>query len=378
MRVAYEVDYAAAGIRGATHTARQLFERLPRLAPKDDFLLFGWWLRDRERKAEQFAAAASERVRLSIQPWPQSAVKWLEWGLGLPMIEDRLDKLAVDVYDCARAPVTGFHGRLVVRGIDCTQVSHPEWHVPASLRAWETIYLPALKKADKVVCYTRYQADDMIKLAGVDPRKIVLTYPGVDHSLFKPEADAAAARAKFKLPARYLLMVGPFDDVQNFPAVLGALRLWSESGPELPPIVCAGPIEGYVLDLQRQAREAGFEKSFQWVGYVPHNELAGLMRGAEALVYPSTLPGVEMPPMETLATGTPVITSLDEVIEGEAGLLIDGRSPKSLYEAMRKAWETPSLRETLGRKGIERSRVFSWDALAEKTLAVYRELAGKA
>jgi glycosyltransferase involved in cell wall biosynthesis len=96
---------------------------------------------------------------------------------------------------------------------------------------------------------------------------------------------------------------------------------------------------------------------------------------AEGLVYPSRLPGVELPPYEALACGTAVITSLEENI-ADAGVLIDPDSPAELCAAMRRVWETPALRAQLCEKGMARAREFTWERTARETLSVYHEVAG--
>ena len=74
-------------------------------------------------------------------------------------------------------------------------------------------------------------------------------------------------------------------------------------------------------------------------------ELATIMAGATALVYPSVYEGFGLPPLEAMACGVPVIcantSSLPEVV-GDAGVLIDPRDEGAFAYAMRRMAEDPA------------------------------------
>jgi glycosyltransferase involved in cell wall biosynthesis len=117
----------------------------------------------------------------------------------------------------------------------------------------------------------------------------------------------------------------------------------------------------------------------RFTGFIADEDLPDLYRGAEVFVYPSLYEGFGLPVLEAMACGTPVITSnrssLPEVA-GNAALLVDPTRPEALATALATVVTDKALREELRRKGIARAKDFSWDAVARKTLAVYREVGG--
>jgi len=110
-------------------------------------------------------------------------------------------------------------------------------------------------------------------------------------------------------------------------------------------------------------------------GYVPDEELAPLYSGALAFIYPSLYEGFGLPPLEAMQCGTPVITSnsssLPEVV-GDAGIMVSPTDADALTQAMRDMYRQPELRETAGRRAIERAKLFSWDKYTDNVVAAYR------
>jgi glycosyltransferase involved in cell wall biosynthesis len=103
-----------------------------------------------------------------------------------------------------------------------------------------------------------------------------------------------------------------------------------------------------------------------------------LFAGALLLAYVSYYEGFGLPPLEAMASGTPVLagnrSSLPEVV-GDAGVLVDPFSVKEIAEAICGMVEKPALRADLRRKGLLRAKQFSWDETARKTWNVLQSVA---
>jgi glycosyltransferase involved in cell wall biosynthesis len=117
----------------------------------------------------------------------------------------------------------------------------------------------------------------------------------------------------------------------------------------------------------------------RFTGFVEDDDLPDLYRGALLFVYPSLYEGFGLPVLEAMACGTPVITSnctsLPEVA-GDAALLVDPTQPELLAAAISSVMNDGALRQALRAKGLARARAFTWDAVAEQTLALYRAIGG--
>jgi glycosyltransferase involved in cell wall biosynthesis len=96
-------------------------------------------------------------------------------------------------------------------------------------------------------------------------------------------------------------------------------------------------------------------------------------------VFPSLYEGFGLPPLEAMASGTPVVTSnlssLPEVT-GDAAVLVDPYDVDSIEHGIRRVLDDPALADDLRRKGLQRAREFSWARSVEETLRVYRDVGG--
>jgi glycosyltransferase involved in cell wall biosynthesis len=118
-------------------------------------------------------------------------------------------------------------------------------------------------------------------------------------------------------------------------------------------------------------------KHVRFFGFVPDKTLAVLYRLADVFVFPSLYEGFGLPPLEAMASGTPVITSnvssLPEVV-GDAAILIDPLEPDAIADAMRRVLTEPALRDDLRERGLRRVKEFSWDRSIRRVRDIYEEV----
>jgi len=136
---------------------------------------------------------------------------------------------------------------------------------------------------------------------------------------------------------------------------------------------------GPVDPAPRSMRAPSLRARVRFLGFVPDAALPALYRGASMLVFPSRGEGFDLPPLEAMACGTPVVAgeagSIPEIADG-AALLVDPGDPASIASAMRRLCADDGLRARLVAKGLARAAQLRWPACAEATMAVYREATG--
>ena len=179
--------------------------------------------------------------------------------------------------------------------------------------------------AEAVLTVSEFSARELHERAGIPAGKIRAIHQGIEDR-FSPEnarQEAGAVRAKYNLPARFLLYLGGYDYRKNVEFLIAAYALAKKQGP-LPPLVLAGSVPTRVdrtlCDVHGALRRAGLAVGADVFlpGLIADADMPGLYGAAEMLVYPSRYEGFGLPPAEAMAAGTPVLvadnTSLREVV----------------------------------------------------------------
>jgi glycosyltransferase involved in cell wall biosynthesis len=216
----------------------------------------------------------------------------------------------------------------------------------------------AARTARRVIAVSERTKRDVIELYGVPPDRITVTPHGVDPAFGPSRNTKGSGRVAGD---EYLLYVGA---VQARKDPLAAARAAREVGL---PLVVAGPERE--PELARELELLGADVR----GYVDKDELAGLYRGAAALVLPSRYEGFGLPVLEAMASGVPVVAADEPALRevaGDAAVYADGGG---LAEAIRTALADHDRRVAAG---LERARAFTWEETARRTLDVYREALG--
>lgn len=169
-----------------------------------------------------------------------------------------------------------------------------------------------------------------------------------------------------------ILAVGSHEPRKNHLAVLHAAEVLWREGLRFSLIFVGGNSwnSGRFIARVASLREAGRPVE-TFVG-LPDDQLWAAYRLAYCTVFPSLHEGFGLPVAESLASGTPVITSdfgsMRQIAEHGGALLVDPRSDKALTDALRRLLRDPSLRRRLAVQAA-RLPLRSWDEYAAETWA---------
>ncbi|MCZ6793204.1 MAG: glycosyltransferase family 1 protein [Planctomycetota bacterium] len=258
--------------------------------------------------------------------------------------------------------------------------------LPERFGWWKQRYLrrrvpESIRRSTRVLTVSHSTRNDILTwVPGTPAEKVIVAHLAASDR-FHASGDAdeeRAVRERYGLPRRFLLHVSLVERGKNLDAVSRALALLRDR-QVVAPLVVVGSPTAYLTELRALWRRLGIADQVHYLGRVPFSALPPLYRLAEAFVFPSHYEGFGLPLLEAFACGTPSVTSsrssLPEVA-GNAALLVDPERPDHLMEAVRKVWCDEGLRALLRSRGLERSRQFSWERTARKTLNVYLDAAG--
>jgi len=276
-------------------------------------------------------------------------VAWYPALLPLQAWRARLDVVHTTIF---RGPLRS-HVPVALTVHDLAVLHHPE-----AFPAWTRLYAgtalrATVRAARRIIAVSDFTRREVIRLCDVDPDRIDVVPNAVD-PIFSPEGPAAGGD--------YLLAVGTLEPRKNLPAAIEAARIL---GAELRVVGARG-----WGDVRVEGADV------RWLGRVADDELATLYRGARCLVYPSLYEGFGIPVVEAMASGTPVVTSVDSAmadVAGSAAVLVDPADPAAIAEGVEEACRR---REELREVGLDRAARYTWSAAAESAVAAYRRAAG--
>jgi glycosyltransferase involved in cell wall biosynthesis len=202
--------------------------------------------------------------------------------------------------------------------------------------------------ATLVLTQSAFTRGDIIRRTAIPAKKLEVLSPWPAHSFFARDEAAkrlTEVRQRLQLPSRYWLYVGGYDRRKNVEFLIRAYAESRRRSGALPPLVLAGHIpaqhRGMICDVAGTIREEGLTKTHVLMpGLIDNADLPYLYRGASLLVYPSLAEGFGLPPVEAMASGTPLLvadnTSLPEVTR-EQRCLFSATDLESLVEKLTAA-----------------------------------------
>ena len=250
-------------------------------------------------------------------------------------------------------------------GVPLVATFHPAFDADAGLRNLSAgtqqlsyqLYAPFLARYDRVIVFSKLQADVLIKL-GVPAKTLAVIPNGVDTDRWCPASQSTVSLLQKAVRQRLgneriFLYMGRLATEKNVEALLRAWRLVSPEGCRLV-VVGDGPLTS---SLQNQFSDP----QILWWGYEPDLETRiALLQCAEVFLLPSLVEGLSLALLEAMATGTACVATDagadGEVLAGGAGIVMSTQGVttqlRTLLPVLR---DQPVLTAELGRRARERA-----------------------
>lgn len=366
LRIGIDAHYAERDGEGNATYTRNLISALYRVPERVEFALLA------ADPAHGFYAELPSRGRSRAIAVAQGAgLLRVGLTLGRAAARERVDCLHVQY----AAPL-GWRRALVVTVHDLSFLHLPD-AFPAGLRlALRTLVPWTIKRAARVITCSEFGRRDVESRYAVPSGKVVAV-PLAAGAGFRPiaPAEVRAVLDRHGLAPGFLFALGRLNRRKNLERLLLAYGRLRADGVTDVPLVIGGKPDYGVSEVLRRARLADAGAGVRFTGLIPEAELASFYTGAACFVYPSLFEGFGLPVLEAMACGTPVVTSdraaLPELV-GDAGLTVEPESVDAIASAVARVLADADLAATLGRRGIERSRRYTWAQTARQTLAIYQ------
>ncbi|HEX7085514.1 MAG TPA: glycosyltransferase family 1 protein [Vicinamibacterales bacterium] len=274
--------------------------------------------------------------------------------------------------------------RAVVTIHDCIHLRFPQY-LPnrAALTYARTQMGSAARRAAHIITVSEASKRDILHFFPVPPEKITVIYNGIDDRFATPPPADEMQRVaeRYQLEGRFLLYVGNVKPHKNLERLLEAFHLVRQTpGLEDVRLVMIGDEISRYSALRRAVHRNNLHKYVRFLGFLPDHMLPIVYRLASVFVFPSLYEGFGLPPLEAMASGTPVVTSnvtsLPEVT-GDAAILVDPLSAEAIADGIRRVLTDRELADTLRSRGVARAREFSWERVAREVRRIYADVSAR-
>jgi glycosyltransferase involved in cell wall biosynthesis len=235
-------------------------------------------------------------------------------------------------------------------------------------------------EAANVIAVSGWMKAEVTSLFKTPPGKVIEIPNAVDPDRFAEEVDSRATRAKWKIidGEKLIAAVGRLTAQKGFDDLIRAYANIKRSVPASRLLVVG---DGYMRgELESIAEQAHVRDSTIFAGFISEADLVGVLKASDVVVVPSKFEPFGIIALEAMAAGAPVVVTkvggLAEIVDDFVdGLEVEPNSPAAIAEAAVRVLTDRELAARLAENGLKKSKAYSWESAARKTLEIYQEAA---
>ncbi len=272
--------------------------------------------------------------------------------------------------------------RSIVTIHDCIHLVFPQYLQNRLAHGYaRAAFYAATHRASRILTVSEASKRDILRFFRIPEDKVTVIYNAIADTFYDPPPEDAVERVRerYQLHNRFVMYAGNIKPHKNLERLIDAfVRLREDGGhDDLKLLISGGEVSKYAT-LRRAVHRYNLHQHVRFLGFQPEETLAALYRLADVFVFPSLYEGFGLPPLEAMASGTPVVvsnvSSLPEVV-GDAGVLVNPYDAESIADGIRRVLDDASFRTDLIARGVQRARTFSWGESAKRVRAIYAEIA---
>lgn len=281
----------------------------------------------------------------------------------------------VDVLFCPAyiVPLT-YRGRCVVTTHDMIQVLRPyEFPVSSRLRS-APLYRFSARRADYVLTDAKASVNLIHHHYNVPKDNIfAVQLAATEQFSANPQPQDASVLSRLNLPdVPFVLFTGKLSVRRHIPDLIAAFSLLKLQNGLPHQLLLVGPnqLDMPIEDLIQKHDLVG---RIHNVGFISDDDLASLYRQATVFCYPSEMEGFGLPVLESMQSGTPVVTLKRPVLEevgSDAVKYAKSGDAQHLYEALYALLSSEEQRDRFRVQGLSRASHFSWQRAARETMDI--------
>jgi glycogen synthase len=229
-----------------------------------------------------------------------------------------------------------------------------------------------IEKADKIIAVSRFTKERIIKNYNSDEKKIEVVYNAIDKNEFFSGSSCKNHLNGFN--KKIVLFLGRLTLHKGPDYFLCAAKKVLEKNKNVIFIISgSGDMEYQIIE---QASEMGIADKVLFTGFLRNEELRKIYKMANLYVMPSVSEPFGITPLESIASGTPVIISkqsgVSEVLDH--CLKVDFWDTDEMANKILAVLENEELEDCLSGNSMKEIDKLHWGASANKIIGIYNEL----
>jgi glycosyltransferase involved in cell wall biosynthesis len=231
-----------------------------------------------------------------------------------------------------------------------------------------------LGQAAAIVADSENTRRDILRYLNVDPGRIEVIPPGLNQP-FAPDPELRElGRRRWRLGDDKVILQLGNAFYKNVEACLDVVAELRRQGL---PVTLIRARQRLGAPQRARAERLGIAGFVRDLGALDDADLPMLYNAADILLFPSYYEGFGWPPLEAMASGTPVVCSrsgsLAEV-SAPAALTCDPEDVSRLASHVAAVLTDPRLAESMRARGLAHASQFRWDSTARRMMALYRRV----
>lgn len=230
--------------------------------------------------------------------------------------------------------------------------------------------------SDHILTVSEATKQDLIEYYNIPEKNITVVYNGVDYNRFANDIsleEKEKIREKYELPETFFLYFGGIRKHKNIESIINAYSLLPEYIRQDYKLVITKGSE----ELRKLAYDKHVSRDVLFTRFIDDEDKECIYQLAYATIFVSYYEGFGLPIVESMASGTPVITSnvssMPEVA-GDAALLVNPYDVEDIANAMNEMVNDKKLYNNLIEMGKQNVTRFSWDTSASVVSELIKQM----
>ncbi|MDD3473507.1 MAG: glycosyltransferase family 1 protein [Syntrophaceae bacterium] len=225
----------------------------------------------------------------------------------------------------------------------------------------ESIFDATLLRAYMVIADSEELKERLARYYGVNSERIlVMPFQGMIECKSNARTDQRRdILSKYGLNSKYLFYPANFWSHKGHVRIIQALSLFRDRKGYVPESVFSGGDSGNLELVKSCAKRECLDASIRFLGFIPDEHIPILYSNSLALIMPTYFGPTNLPPLEAMSLGVPVIYPMHLKNQcGEAALYFDADDPVTLCEAIEKVSD-PTVRAEFSQKGLAHHKMIA-------------------